>query len=185
MFGATQQEKQNRLASLQALQPQWLLIDGASCPEPLAYAKGISMEHDSVFNVSDQHLADNGPWLIAVNNNVDLMRHCLTADPQGYGCLWFDSTLTKSALIGQWQQRIYAELPDGTETRFRSYDPRVCHFYLNGSTLERQAEFLAPFERFFYADLNPYFVALRWPCWQAKTPEQYQQQFLDIAEVNT
>lgn len=136
---------------------RWLILDAAACAEPLWYARGAGITTRSLFRASDEELMDNGPWLIALDNQPDLFRICLEKDPLGHACLWADSDLEPGALAKALQSRVYAQMPEGETTRFRWYDPRVLHPYLEDCEPQRRDQFLAPFSQLLYADLNPYF----------------------------
>ena len=154
-----------RVASLSELAPLWLIIDAAACPEPMWFAQGIGAKAQTLFKERDSQLIDAAPWLINVADNLDLITQCIKHDPLGHACLWFNAR-DEATLHYQLQQRLYATTHDGTETRFRFYDPRVLHLYLNDITPERKLALLAPFTSLFYADINPFYTDRHWLSWQ-------------------
>lgn len=135
---------------------QWLILDAASCTEPLWYARGAGASLQSLFKPQDEELADSGPWLIRVDSRPDLLDTCLKKDLLGHASLWCTSSLGQQELAKQLRDRVYAKLPNGEITRFRWYDPRVLFPYLEDCTQQRRNDFLAPFEQVIHADLNPY-----------------------------
>ncbi len=162
---------QARFTTLMTLSPQWLIIDAAACAEPVWFAQGGGCNTWSLFSSKEHALADTGPWLIEVTNNEDLIALCLKKDVFGHACLWFNSTLPVKRIVQLLQQRLYATTPDGEQTRFRFYDPRVLHFYLHDMQVERRLDFLAPFSALFYAELNPYQFASHWLGWRINENE--------------
>lgn len=135
---------------------QWLILDAASCAEPLWYARGAGAPLQSLFKQQDEDLADSGPWLIRVDGYPDVVDTCLQKDPLGHASLWCASSLDEKALVNQLRSRVYAELPGGETTRFRWYDPRVLFPYLEDCTQQRRDDFMAPFKLLVHTDLNPY-----------------------------
>ncbi|MBQ0831770.1 DUF4123 domain-containing protein [Marinobacter sp.] len=145
---------------------QWLILDAASCAEPLWYARGAGAPLQSLFRQQDEDLVDSGPWLIRVDGHPDVMDTCLQKDPLGHASLWCASALDQKELVSQLRARVYAELPRGETTRFRWYDPRVLFPYLEDSTQPRRDDFVAPFERLVHADLNPFNHRHQYQSWQ-------------------
>ncbi|MGO1692166.1 MAG: DUF4123 domain-containing protein [Marinobacter sp.] len=145
---------------------QWLILDAASCAEPLWYARGAGAPLQSLFKQQDEELADSGPWLIRVDGYPDVVDTCLQKDPLGHASLWCASSLGQKALVNQLRARVYAELPSGETTRFRWYDPRVLFPYLEDCTQQRRDDFMAPFELLVHTDLNPYNHPHQCQLWQ-------------------
>lgn len=145
---------------------QWLILDAASCAEPLWYARGAGAPLQSLFKQQDEDLADSGPWLIRVDGHPDVVDTCLQKDPLGHASLWCASSLGQKALVNQLRARVYAELPGGETTRFRWYDPRVLFPYLEDCTQQRRDDFMAPFELLVHTDLNPYNHPHQCQLWQ-------------------
>ena len=147
---------EQRQVTLLGVGIQWLILDAASCAEPLWYARGAGAPLQSLFRQQDEELADSGPWLIRVDGHPDLVDNCLQKDPLGHASLWCASSLGQKALVNQLRSRVYAELPGGETTRFRWYDPRVLFPYLEDCTQQRRDDFMAPFKLLVHTDLNPY-----------------------------
>jgi len=145
---------------------QWLILDAASCAEPLWYARGAGAPLQSLFRQQDEELADSGPWLIRVDGHPDLVDNCLQKDPLGHASLWCASSLCQKALVNQLRSRVYAELPGGETARFRWYDPRVLFPYLEDCTQQRRDDFMAPFRLLVHTDLNPYNHPHQCQLWQ-------------------
>ena len=145
---------------------QWLILDAASCPEPMWYARGAGAPIQSLFRQQDDELAESGPWLIGIDGSPDLIDVCLKKDPLGHAGLWCTSLLDQKELVNQLRFRVYAKLPGGETTRFRWYDPRVLFPYLEDCTQQRRDDFMAPFELLVHADLNPYNHPLQYQLWQ-------------------
>lgn len=149
----------------------WLILDAASCAEPLWYARGAGAPLATLFRQQDEELADSGPWLIRVEGFPEIMETCLKADPHGHASLWCTSAFDQKTLVNQLRARVYARLPSGDTTRFRWYDPRVLFPYLNDCTQQRRDEFLIPFNMLLHADLNPYNHPYQYQLWEHAGPE--------------
>lgn len=162
---------------------QWLILDAASCAEPLWYARGAGAPLQSLFKQQDEELVDSGPWLIRVDGYPDVVDTCLQKDPLGRASLWCASSLDQKALVNQLRARVYAELPGGEITRFRWYDPRVLFPYLEDCTPQRRDDFMAPFELLVHTDLNPYNHPHQCQLWQqADTGEGFTNRPLLFTE---
>ncbi|WP_187298789.1 DUF4123 domain-containing protein [Marinobacter sp. F3R11] len=157
---------EQRRTTLLGAGAQWLVLDAASCAEPLWYARGMGAPLQSLFRQQDEDLADSGPWLIRADSYPDLVDTCLKKDPLGHASLWCASPLDQKTLVNQLRGRVYAALPSGETTRFRWYDPRVLFPYLEDCTQQRRNDFLAPFDLLVHADLNPYNHPHQLQIWQ-------------------
>jgi hypothetical protein len=167
--------------SLKAFGANWLILDAALCPEPLWFAKGAGCECHSLFDYRDQPLVDNGPWLIPLEGQDELVKLVLTKDSYGHGALWCNSALLLHPLKKALEQRLYAIKPGGETTRFRFYDPRVLHHYLTAETPAQRDAFLAPLGAILYASLNPFRFNSHWLHWQPG-PNGYVCQVPSIKE---
>lgn len=170
-----------KVHSLKAFQPNWLILDAALCPEPLWFAKGAGVACHSLFDYRDLELVDNGPWLISCEGQEALIKLVLEKDVTGHSALWCNSELILSALKEALIQRLYAVKPDGETTRFRFYDPRVLHFYLNEETQDNRDRFLEPLGSIRYSPLNPFYFENHWFEWQ-KGAIGYSGKLLPIME---
>ena len=172
-----------RLNSLLEYNPDWLIIDAAGCPEPFWYAKGLTRPLGCLFDYRDEELVEKGPWIIDAREQVELWQQVIEQDQFGYASLWMKSTLGLDELKQQLSYRLYSVLPSGETTRFRFYDPRVLHHYLNAETPELRDEFLSPVYSILYADLNPFKFHKRWQMWHSEE-HGYVSSHPDIEGVN-
>lgn len=166
---------------LKGFQPNGLVLDAALCPEPLWFAKGAGIACHSLFNDSDQALEDNGPWLISLEGQDELIKLTLEKDTHGHSALWCKSELALLPLKKALERRLYAVKPDGETTRFRFYDPRVLHHYLSEETQARRDAFLEPLGVVRYASLNPFRFNSHWLSWQRRS-DGYGCQAISIME---
>ncbi|MCE9773866.1 DUF4123 domain-containing protein [Shewanella algae] len=167
--------------SLNAFGANYLVLDAALCPEPLWFAKGAGAECHSLFDYRDQALVDNGPWLLHLAGQDELIKLMLEKDTHGHSALWCKSELALQSLKEALGQRLYAVKPDGETTRFRFYDPRVLHHYLTEETQARRDAFLEPLGSVLYASLNPFRFNSHWLNWQ-REPDGYGCQAISIKE---
>lgn len=167
--------------SLKRFGPNWLVLDAALCPEPLWFAKGAGAECHSLFDYRDQALVDNGPWLINLEGQDELIKLLLAKDSHGHSALWCKSELALKPLKQALGKRLYAIKPDGEPTRFRFYDPRVLHHYLFQETQHKRDAFLEPLGAILYASLNPFRFNSHWLTWQ-RGRDGYGCQSLTIME---
>lgn len=172
-----------RLNALIELAPKWLILDGAGCPEVLWFARGAGLACRTLFNHNDAPLAEQGPWLIELAQNADVMALTLAKDPYGHSALWCGHIGGATKLQHALTHRLYAQKPDGSITRFRFYDTRVLHHYLMDEEPELVQQFLAPFTALWYAPLSPFQLNRAWHGWIPQDDGRVCHQLIPIEET--
>ncbi len=162
---------QNRIYRLcEAGLPLWVIVDNALDASIQGMADALEVANYSLFRHDEQSLAGRGPWLLAAWTKPRLIQYLLSRPDYGINALWLVADVEDPEdLIRHLQGLLYIKEEGANASRFRFYDPRVFHHWLNNLAAIRLEDFFGPVQLWISPDPNPLVTGHR--AWQYEINE--------------